>query len=93
MAIRLVDFGSMATHARLFPVVVLCAAIAGGVSSTARQNAASAAGGADVTKLGPQAGEKVPAFTLPDQHGRTRSLTSLMGEKGLVLVFSRSADW
>lgn len=47
----------------------------------------------DVTRMGPQVGEKVPDFTLPDQEGRRRSLSSLMGERGLVLVFSRSADW
>jgi hypothetical protein len=47
----------------------------------------------DVTKLGPQVGEKVPDFTLPDQHGQTRTLASLMGPTGLVLVFNRSADW
>lgn len=47
----------------------------------------------DVTKLGPQVGEKVPDFSLSDQHGRTRTLSSLMGPKGLILVFNRSADW
>ena len=47
----------------------------------------------DVTKLGPQVGERVPDFTLPDQHGREHTLASLMGPKGLVLVFNRSADW
>jgi hypothetical protein len=47
----------------------------------------------DVTKLGPQVGEKVPDFSLPDQHQQTRTLASLMGSKGLVLVFNRSADW
>ena len=47
----------------------------------------------DVTKLGPQVGEKVPDFNLPDQHGQRRTLASLMGPKGLVLVFNRSADW
>ena len=47
----------------------------------------------DVTRLGPQVGEKVPDFSLPDQHGQTRTLASLMGPKGLVLVFNRSADW
>ena len=49
--------------------------------------------GTDVTRLGPQVGEKVPDFTLADQDGRARSLSSLMGDKGIVLVFSRSADW
>jgi hypothetical protein len=47
----------------------------------------------DVTKLGPQVGERVPDFSLPDQRGRQRTLASLMGPKGLVLVFNRSADW
>jgi hypothetical protein len=47
----------------------------------------------DVTRLGPQVGEKVPDFHLPDQRGQVRTLSSLMGPKGLVLVFIRSADW
>ena len=47
----------------------------------------------EVEKLGPQVGAVVPDFTLPDQHGATRSLKSLMGPKGAILVFFRSADW
>jgi cytochrome oxidase Cu insertion factor (SCO1/SenC/PrrC family) len=47
----------------------------------------------DVGKLGPQIGERVPDFTLTDQHGQPRTLASLMGAKGLMLVFYRSADW
>ncbi len=47
----------------------------------------------DVQKLGPQVGTRVPDFTLSDQTGQRRSLQSLMGSKGLMLVFSRSADW
>jgi hypothetical protein len=47
----------------------------------------------DVQTLGPQAGSKVPGFSLPDQHGQVRALESLMGGRGLVLVFFRSADW
>ena len=47
----------------------------------------------DVTKLGPQVGDKVPDFTLSDQRGQPRSLASLMGPNGLVLAFNRSADW
>ena len=47
----------------------------------------------DVEKLGPQVGATVPDFSLPDQHGTTRSLKSLTGPKGAVLVFFRSADW
>ena len=47
----------------------------------------------DVQTLGPQVGDRVPDFTLVDQNGRSRTLTSLMGPKGLMLVFFRSADW
>ena len=47
----------------------------------------------DVQKLGPQVGERVPDFTLADQHGVSRTLKSLMGRSGLMLVFFRSADW
>ena len=47
----------------------------------------------DVSKLGPQVGEQVPDFALPDQTGRTRTLQSVMGPGGAMLVFVRSADW
>jgi cytochrome oxidase Cu insertion factor (SCO1/SenC/PrrC family) len=47
----------------------------------------------DVEALGPQVGAPVPDFSLPDQHGTTRSLKSLLGPKGAILVFFRSADW
>ncbi len=47
----------------------------------------------DVSKLGPQVGERVPDFTLKDQNGKTWMLQSIMGPKGAMLVFYRSADW
>jgi hypothetical protein len=47
----------------------------------------------DVSKLGPQVGEHVPDFSLKDQYGVTRNLASIMGPKGAMLVFVRSADW
>jgi hypothetical protein len=47
----------------------------------------------DVSKLGPQVGERVPDFSLKDQNGRTQTLQSIMGPKGAMLVFIRSADW
>ena len=47
----------------------------------------------DALATGPAVGEKVPDFTLPDQNGVTRSLRELMGPKGLLLAFVRSADW
>ena len=47
----------------------------------------------DVSALGPQVGERVPDFSLSDQHGRFRTLQSIMGEKGAMILFHRSADW
>ncbi len=47
----------------------------------------------DVARLGPQVGQEAPAFTLSDQHGRPRTLQSVMGPKGVMIVFFRSADW
>ena len=35
----------------------------------------------------------MPDFRLLDQEGHSRTLASLMGPKGLMLVFYRSADW
>jgi hypothetical protein len=66
------------------------------------------AGGADITtndwldfvqaqnddyKTGPAIGQKVPDFALTDQHQQIRNLQNLMGTNGLLLIFSRSADW
>lgn len=42
---------------------------------------------------GPAIGERVPDFQLSDQASANRSLQSVMGPKGLMLVFFRSADW
>jgi hypothetical protein len=42
---------------------------------------------------GPEPGERIPDFSLPDQEGLARSFANLVGPKGLLLVFYRSADW
>jgi hypothetical protein len=47
----------------------------------------------DALRTGPRVGEKVPDFALLDQNGKEHSLQQLMGPKGLLLVFVRSADW
>ena len=47
----------------------------------------------DVSKLGPQVGERVPDFSLNDQNGKVWTVPSIMGTKGAMLVFIRSADW
>ena len=42
---------------------------------------------------GPSVGSKMPGFELKDQDGKARTLASLLGPKGAVIVFFRSADW
>ena len=47
----------------------------------------------DTSKIGPQVGAVVPAFSGTDQFGKPQSLATAMGPKGAMLVFFRSADW
>jgi hypothetical protein len=47
----------------------------------------------DVSKMGPQVGQRIPDFRLNDQTGRERTRESIMGPKGAMIVFYRSADW
>jgi hypothetical protein len=42
---------------------------------------------------GPAIGSRVPDFQAVDQSGTTRSLPSILGPQGALLVFFRSADW
>ena len=48
---------------------------------------------AELEALGPQIGQRVADFSLPDQNGGTRTLQSILGPNGAILVFFRSADW
>jgi hypothetical protein len=73
-------------------VVCVCVAIVM-ASGPSAQTPPTPAASIDVQKLGPQVGTRVPDFSLPDQHGQTRTLRSVMGPKGTLLVFFRSADW
>ena len=43
--------------------------------------------------LGPAVGATAPAIEAEDQDGQVRDLASLSGERGVLLVLSRSADW
>ena len=74
------------------PVVALLAGLVT-LGAEARQAPSLSRAKIDVSKLGPQVGERVPAFSLPDQTGKTRTLESIMGPQGAMLVFIRSADW
>jgi hypothetical protein len=42
---------------------------------------------------GPAVGERIPAFSLPDQNGKTQDFESMAGPNGLIILFHRSADW
>ena len=74
--------------------VVATLALSGwcGIAAAGAQSQ-SAAAAIDVEALGPRVGDTVPPFSLPDQRGTARTLTSIMGPKGAILVFFRSADW
>lgn len=58
-----------------------------------RQASAPTRAPIDVSKLGPQVGDRVPDFSLKDQNGKTWTRESIPGPKGAMLVFFRSADW
>ncbi len=68
-------------------MVAMTAVVTGGTAATAQDPLP------EVDRFGPQVGETVPDFSLVDQFGEARTLSSLMGPNGLMLVFSRSADW
>ena len=70
--------------------ITMLAALLLGFSTLA---AAQSREAVEVASLGPQVGEGVPNFSLPDQSGQVHSLDSIMGPNGVMLVFYRSADW
>ena len=46
-----------------------------------------------VDSWGPTVGATAPAIEAEDQDGTIRDLESLCGERGVLFVLSRSADW
>lgn len=62
-------------------------------TTTATATAAPTRAPLDVSTFGPQVGQQVPDFSLADQHGKVWTRQSIMGPKGAMLVFVRSADW
>lgn len=71
----------------------LAVALASSTAIDAQQPAPAPTEVVDVQTLGPQVGDTVQDFSLVDQAGVTRSLASMLGPKGALLVFARSADW
>jgi len=67
--------------------------VLGGLFASPPQSNPPARTRIDLSKLGPQVGERVPDFNLKDQDGKSWTLQSIMGPKGAMLVFFRSADW
>lgn len=56
--------------------------------------AAFSAGVATAAEPGPAVGAKFPhELAAPDQSGKPQTLQSVMGEKGVAILFVRSADW
>ena len=47
----------------------------------------------EVATLGPQVGEQVPDFSLPDQNGKVWTRDSILGPNGALVLFHRSASW
>src|SRR5262245_36612259 len=64
-----------------------------GIGALAQAPPASTLTKIDVSKLGPQVGQVVPDFRLSDQNGKFWTRASIMGPKGALLLFYRSADW
>jgi len=62
-------------------------------AGTSEAQSRSGAAAVDIQALGPQVGQMLPDFRLPDQRGQERTLQSLLGPNGAVVVFFRSADW
>ena len=79
----------MKAHIRIPPLAALLAVLLLSSSSLATQPREQI----NVASLGPQVGECVPDFSLPDQFGQLQSLDSIRGPNGTMLLFHRSADW
>ena len=56
-------------------------------------SACTVASAQQAIKTGPEVGTTVPALEAPDQNGRLQNLQTILGPKGALLVFYRSADW
>jgi peroxiredoxin len=83
--------GDMAAILRV--ATVLLSVLIGAAYPASGQSAAPSDIRIDVSALGPQVGERVPDFALTDQYGEIRTLQSILGRQGAVLVFVRSTDW
>ena len=74
-------------------LVVGLALLVIGVGEAREPQSGTAAATVDVESVGPKVGTSLPDFTLRDQRGEPHALKSLLGPKGALIVFFRSADW
>ena len=74
-------------------LAVLLLWVVSAVGIVARQQSSTPVTTIDVETVGPKVGDALPEFSLRDQSGQVRSLRSLLGPNGAVIVFFRSADW
>ncbi len=79
------------TPTPLAPALLALALVLAGFSSAAPAQTAKKA--TPAIRTGPEIGAKIPSFEALDQHGRRQRFETLRGPKGLLLLFSRSADW
>jgi len=78
---------------KIFKLLWMALFLGGALAAQSSAGTQTARPRIDVSKLGPQVGERVPEFNLNDQSGKSWTLQSIMGPKGAMLVFVRSADW
>ena len=74
------NFQSLRSAALIFIVSILLAGSAG--ANTLKS-----------IPVGPKVGTTVPEVAVTNYQGKLQSLSDLYGEKGVVIVFFRSADW
>ena len=84
--------GAASRPAMTFPALVFGLALAL-FATSGDQSRSTSATTVDVESIGPKIGASLPDFNLRDQRGEAHTLKSLLGPKGAVIVFFRSADW
>lgn len=80
MKTRVARIGMQVNLSRTIRAIVFFALVVGAIA----QNS---------VPTGPAVGSSVPVFEAAGQNGQVHNLQSLLGPKGLILVFYRSADW
>ncbi len=75
------------------PAMAMVGALVGPGLAAGEASTQGDGGDAYQDRWGPAVGDAMPTFAAEDQDGSVREFASLSGERGLVLVVSRSAVW